>query len=383
MISYGRQSIDECDIQAVVDCLRSDFLTQGPRVPMFEQTLATLVGAEHAVAVNSGTSAIHLACLALGVGPGDHVWTSPITFVASANAPLYCGATVDFVDVDPTTNNLCTTALRKKLESASKVNALPKVVIPVHLAGHSCDMAEIQNLAQEFGFSVIEDAAHALGSSYAEHPIGSCKYSDITIFSFHPVKTITTGEGGAATTNDAGLAKKMEQLRSHGVTRDSSSFVSEDTPLWGYEQHALGFNYRLSDLAASLGTTQLSKLNDFIQKRRSLAERYFNLLGNSHLMLPDPKYLTSSAWHLFIVSVPGCRNSRDEIFETMRSRHVGVNLHYPPVHLQPFYRERGFNPGDFPVAETYARRAITLPLHPGLHQRDVCHVASVLLELAS
>ena len=350
---------------------------------MFEQTLATLVGAEHAVAVNSGTSAIHLACLALGVGPGDHVWTSPITFVASANAPLYCGATVDFVDVDPTTNNLCTTALRKKLESASKVNALPKVVIPVHLAGHSCDMAEIQNLAQEFGFSVIEDAAHALGSSYGGHPIGSCKYSDITIFSFHPVKTITTGEGGAATTNDAGLAKKMEQLRSHGVTRDSSSFVSDDTPLWGYEQQALGFNYRLSDLAASLGTTQLSKLNDFIQRRRSLAERYFNLLVDSHLELPDPKYLTSSAWHLFIVSVPGCRHSRDEIFKTMRSRHVGVNLHYPPVHLQPFYRARGFNPGDFPVAETYARRAITLPLHPGLHQRDVCHVASVLLELTS
>ena len=383
MISYGRQSIDECDIKAVVDCLRSDFLTQGPQVPKFEQTLASLVGAEHAIAANSGTSAIHLACLALDVGPGDHVWTSPITFVASANAPLYCGATVDFVDIDPNTNNLCTTALRKKLKSASKVNALPKVVIPVHLAGHSCDMAEIQNLAQEFGFSVIEDAAHALGSSYGGHPIGSCKYSDITIFSFHPVKTITTGEGGAATTNDEALAKKMGQLRSHGVTRDFTSFISEDTPVWGYEQHTLGFNYRLSDLAASLGTTQLSKLNDFIQKRRSLAESYFNLLGKSHLELPDPKYLTSSAWHLFIVSVPGCRNSRDEIFETMRNRHVGVNLHYPPVHLQPFYRERGFNPGDFPVAEAYAQRAITLPLHPGLHQRDVCHVASVLLELTS
>lgn len=381
MISYGRQSISLSDIEAVIACLESEFLTQGPEVHIFEQKLAHLVEAKHAVAVNSGTSALHLACLALGVGPGDSVWTSPITFVASANAALYCGAEIDFVDIDPITNNLCPRALREKLELAHASGSLPKIVIPVHLAGHPCDLKAIHELAREFGFSVIEDAAHALGSFYDKAPVGNCRYSDITIFSFHPVKVITTGEGGAATTNNPELFRKMEQLRGHGITREPTNFSSKTTPAWGYEQQLLGFNYRLSDLAASLGSSQLNRLQSFVSSRRVLAAKYFELLSDTPLELPDSNFLEESAWHLYIVKLPADENGRDSVFEEMRRRGIGVNLHYPAVHLQPFYRSRGFAEGSFPVAESYARRAITLPLHPELNCEDITKVVHVLSEL--
>ena len=364
MIPYGRQSISQADIDAVVEALKSDFLTQGPAIPRFEAGAATYFGAGHAVAVNSATAALHVACLALDVGPGDLVWTSPITYVASANCALYCGAEVDFVDIDPETYCLSVERLAEKLEQAESAGRLPKVVIPVHLAGQSCDMAGIQELAGRYGFRTVEDASHAVGASYRGGPVGDCRFSDIAVFSFHPVKIITTGEGGMALTNDAELARRMALYRSHGVTRDAADFERPADGGWYYEQQVLGFNYRMTDIAAALGTSQLTRLNEFVARRRALAARYDQLFGNAPLKRPWQHPDTQSSWHLYVIRVDA--DAHRAAFDGLRERGIGVNLHYIPVYLQPFYRRLGFEPGLCPEAEAYYREAITLPLYPGL-----------------
>lgn len=367
MIPYGRQSISQDDIDAVVAVLRSDFLTQGPAVPRFEAALAERVGARHAVAVNSATSALHIACLALGVGPGDVVWTSPTTFVASANCARYCGADVDFVDIDPVTWNMSVTALEAKLVAAQQAGRLPKVVIPVHLTGKPCDMAPIHALGQRFGFAIIEDASHAVGATYLDSRIGDCRFSDVTVFSFHPVKIITTGEGGIAMTNDAGLAGKMAALRSHGITRDSALFVGEPAGPWHYEQQMLGFNYRMIDVEAALGISQLHRLDEFLARRNAIAQRYDRLLQKLPLQLPELGNDRTSAFHLYVVRLPGRDAARHRrVFDALRAAGIGVNLHYTPVHLQPDFRRLGFAPGMFDQAEAYAESAISLPMYPDL-----------------
>jgi UDP-4-amino-4,6-dideoxy-N-acetyl-beta-L-altrosamine transaminase len=365
-IPYGRQSVDEADIKAVSDVLRSDFLTQGPAVPAFERAVAAYVGAAHAVATCNATAALHLACLALGVGPGDRVWTSPITFVASANCALYCGAQVDFVDIDPATCNMSVAALEAKLEAAKKTGGLPKVVIPVHLCGQSCDMAAIGALAQCYGFRVVEDASHAIGARYRNGPVGDCRHSDIAIFSFHPVKIITTGEGGMALTNDAGLARRMELLRSHGITRDPAEMTHAPDGPWYYQQVALGFNYRMTDIQAALGRSQLVHLDDWIAARHRIAARYDTAFRSMPVTPPRAQPDCFSAWHLYAIQV----ERRNAVFQALRAAQIGVNVHYIPVHLQPYYRSLGFRPGDFPAAETYYARAISLPIFSGLSEQQ-------------
>ena len=366
-IPYGRQTITEEDIKAVTEILRSDFLTQGPAVPAFEAAVAAHCSARHAVAVNSATSALHLACLALGAGPGDLVWTSPITFVASANCALYCGARVDFVDIDPETFNMSTEALAAKLEQAEKTGALPKIVIPVHMAGLSCDMAAIGRLAERYGFAVIEDASHTIGARYQDRPVGDCRFSDITVFSFHPVKIITTAEGGMAVTNNETLARKMALLRSHGVTRDPAEMTHAPEGGWYYQQVALGFNYRMTDILAALGSSQMKSLDMWVAQRRRLAARYDAALAALPLILPARRQDASSAWHLYIVQVKeSAPMNRAALYQALRQDEIGVNVHYIPVHLQPYYRQFGFRPGDFPNAEAYYRRALSLPLFAGL-----------------
>lgn len=379
-IPYGRQDIDGNDIEAVVEVLTSDFLTQGPVVPRFEEALAAYCGVEHAVAANSATSALHMACLALGVGPGDRVWTSPVTFVASANCALYCGAEVDFVDIDPQTCNLSVIALEEKLRHARAGNCLPKVVIPVHLAGQSCDMQAIARLAEEFGFAVIEDAAHAIGGRYHQRPVGDCRYSDITVFSFHPVKIITTAEGGVATTMKAELAERMRDLRSHGITRDRGRLLQDDGP-WYYEQQSLGFNYRMTEIQAALGLSQMTRLDSFVERRSELARQYDRLLDGMPLMRQEEHPHSDSSWHLYIVRLAASAadaGRHRQVFDALRHAGIGVNLHYIPVHLQPYYRGLGFRQGDFPHAEDYYRRAISLPLYPGLTQSQQDHVVASL-----
>lgn len=368
MIPYGRQDISEADIAAVVEVLRSDYLTQGPKVPAFEAALANHVGAAHAIAVNSATSALHIACLALGVGPGDCVWTSPITFVASANCALYCGAEVDFVDIDPQTWNMCPRALEAKLVEAKARGRLPKVVIPVHLAGESCDMAAIHGLAQQYGFRIIEDASHAVGGKYRGAFIGSGQYSDITVFSFHPVKIITTAEGGMAMTNDPALAARMGLLRSHGITRDPAEMTHAPDGPWYYQQVALGFNYRMTELQAALGLSQLQRLDEFVARRHVLARRYDELLADNPLILPTADPNNYSGLHLYVVRVPEARagKSHGVVFDALRSAGIGVNLHYIPVHTQPYYAALGFRPGDYPEAERYYAEAISLPMFHGM-----------------
>jgi len=368
MIPYGRQSISQADIDAVVATLKSDFLTQGPAVPRFEASTAAYCGAAHAVAVNSATSALHIACLALDVGPGDLVWTSPITYVASANCALYCGAEVDFVDIDPKTYCLSVERLAEKLERAEAAGRLPKVVIPVHLAGQSCDMATIQQLARRYGFRTVEDASHAVGASYRGGPVGDCRFSDIAVFSFHPVKIITTGEGGMALTNDSDLARRMALYRTHGVTREPAEFERPADGGWYYEQQALGFNYRMTDIAAALGASQLTRLGEFVARRRALAARYDDLFGNTSLKRPWQHPDTQSSWHLYVIRVDA--DARRAAFDGLRDRGIGVNLHYIPVYLQPFYRRLGFEPGLCAEAEAYYREAITLPLYPGLSDSE-------------
>ena len=382
MIPYGRQSIDEADIKAVTDVLRSDFLTQGPQVPIFEAAVAAQVGAAHAVAANSATSALHIACMALGLGPDDWLWTVPITFVASANVGLYCGARVDFVDIDAHTLTMCPTALEAKLAWAADRGCLPKVLIPVHLTGRSCDMARIHALAQRYGVAVIEDASHAIGADYQGAPVGDCRFCDITVFSFHPVKIITTAEGGMACTQDAGLAQAMELARSHGVTRDPAIMQGPVDGAWSYQQVALGYNYRMTDLQAALGVAQMQKLEHFIQRRRDLAQWYHTALADLPLSCPALPDDASSAWHLYVVQLDLDQISRPkaDLFEALRGRGIGVNLHYIPVHLQPYYRALGFKPGDFPVSEAYYERALTLPLHPQLTDDELNTVVTVLTE---
>lgn len=374
MIPYGRQDISQDDIDRVVEVLRSDFLTQGPRVPDFEASLASYVGASHALAMNSATSALHVACAALGLGPGDWLWTSPVTFVASANCGLYCGAQVDFVDIDPKTYNMSTEALAAKLERAQAEGKLPKVVIPVALCGQSCDMEEIHRLSKIYGFSVIEDASHAIGGKYNGAPVGSGRYADITIFSFHPVKIITTAEGGMAVTNNPKLAERMALLRSHGITRDPNLMTHAPDGPWYYQQVDLGYNYRMTELQAALGLSQMERLDSYIAARVERAKRYDTALSDLPITLPEQLPGTNSAWHLYVIQLQDSAPvAHRELFEKLRGDGIGVNLHYIPVHLQPYYKAMGFAEGDFPVAEAYYKRAISLPLFATLthEQQDV------------
>lgn len=364
MIPYGRQDIRQEDIDAVIEVLRSDFLTQGPQVPLFEAAVAQAGGAAHAVAVNSATSALHIACLALGLGPGDWLWTSPITFVASANVGLLCGAQVDFVDVDPDTANMCPKALAVKLAQARAEGRLPKVLIPVHMGGQSCDMAAIGALARDYGVKVIEDASHAIGARYLGRPVGDCRFSDITVFSFHPVKIVTTAEGGAATTQDARLAQRMELFRSHGVTRDPALMEWESDGPWYYQQVELGLNYRMTEMQAALGVAQMHRLAEYVDRRNALADRYDALLAGLPLRVPGRLAGARSAFHLYAIRVDAAR--RRAVFEGLRAEGIGVNVHYIPVHTQPYYRRLGFAPGQFPAAEAYYAQAISIPLYAGL-----------------
>lgn len=380
MIPYGRQDICEDDINHVVDILRSDFLTQGPAVGAFERAVAEHCRASHAVAVNSATSALHLACLSLGLGPGDWLWTSPITFVASANCALYCGAKVDFVDIDPHTYNLSVECLEGMLAKAERDGRLPKIVVPVHLCGQSCDMAAIGALGRRYGFRIVEDASHAIGGTYQGEPVGNCRHSDITILSFHPVKIITTGEGGVALTNDTELASKMDLLRSHGVTRDPRRMTHEPDGPWYYQQIALGFNFRMTDMQAALGCSQIRRLSTFVQRRQELASRYDERLSSMPIVTPWQSPDTCSARHLYVIRVPvGCGgSSRRNTFESMRENGIGVNVHYIPVYLQPYFRAMGFAPGLCPESERYYAEAISLPLYQGMDYRQQDEVISAL-----
>lgn len=381
MIPYGRQTISQADIESVVQVLRSDFLTQGPQVPAFEAGVARHVGAPHAIAVNSATSALHMACLALDLGPGDWLWTSPNSFVASANCALYCGAQVDFVDIDPHTYNLCPQRLADKLIAAKKAGKLPKIVVPVHFAGQSCDMLAIAALAQEYGFKVIEDASHAIGGRWLGNFIGASQYSDITVFSFHPVKIITTAEGGLLTTRDAGIAQRLADLRSHGITRDAARMQRHDQGPWYYEQQSLGFNYRMTELQAALGISQLTELDRFVARRHELVARYEQGLEALPLVKPWQHTGSYSAFHLYVVQVTDDATlDRRKLFDTLRAAGILVNVHYIPIHLQPHYARMGFKIGDFPNAEAYYSRAISLPLYAGLSEADQDYVIATLKE---
>lgn len=381
MIPYGRQDISQADIDSVVEVLRSDFLTQGPVVPAFENAVAGYCGASHALAVNSATSALHVACLALGVGKGDVVWTTPITFVASANCALYCGAEVDFVDIDSRTYNMSVDRLSDKLAQAKKNGGLPKVVIPVHLCGQPCEMEAIHALSIEYGFKIIEDASHAIGGRYKGEPIGNCRYSDIAVFSFHPVKIITTGEGGMLLTNDAKLAKRMALLRSHGITREAGEMSHVPDGPWYYQQIELGYNYRMTDIQAALGLSQMKRLDEFVTKRNTLAARYSQLLEGCSVTTPWNHADGYSSFHLYVVrlQVSQSATSRREVFERLRSNGVGVNLHYIPVYHHPYYERIGFNRSDFPEAERYYSEAITLPIYPGLTEDQQSEVVRLLV----
>lgn len=385
MIPYGRQDITQSDIDAVIKVLQSDYLTQGPMVPRFEQSVASHVGASHALAVNSATSALHIACLALGLGPGDRLWTSPITFVASANCGLYCGAEVDFVDIDPRTYNLCAKALEVKLQQAKLKDELPKVVVAVHLCGQPCDMQAIRSLSFEYGFKVIEDASHAIGGRYKGKFIGNCEYSDVTVFSFHPVKIITTAEGGMALTNDDYLAERMGLLRSHGVTRDSTLMSKEPDGPWYYEQIELGYNYRMTELQAALGLSQMERLDHYVSRRHELAARYNQLLEGLPVVSPYQHEASYSGMHLYVIrlKLDLIRKTHLEVFEGLRALGVGVNLHYIPVHTQPYYSRLGFEPEDFPRAQEYYSEAISLPLFQTMTNDQQDAVVSALAEVLS
>jgi len=381
-IPYGRQDIDDSDIAAVVDVLKSDFLTQGPIVPRFEQEVARYCGVPHAVAVNSATSALHIACLALGLGPGDVLWTSPVTFVASANCALYCGADVDFVDIDKDTYNLSPEALEAKLLRASETGKLPKVVVAVHLCGQPCEMQVIDRLAKMYGFAVIEDASHAIGGRYEDGPIGDCRYSDITVFSFHPVKIITSAEGGMAVTKDAELAHRMALLRSHGITRDPNLMTHAPDGPWYYQQIDLGFNYRMTELQGALGLSQMQRIDAYVARRHELARRYDELLQGLPVTCPWQHPKGYSGLHLYVVrlKLSEIASSHLDVFKSLQKEQIGVNLHYIPVHLQPYYQRMGFKAGDFPEAERYYAEAISLPMYPKMTEAQQDFVVATLRE---
>ena len=385
MIPYGRQDITQADIDAVVEVLRSDFLTQGPAVPMFEQTIASYCGAQHAVAANSSTSALHIACMALELGPDDWLWTSPNTFVASSNCGLYCGAQVDFVDTDPRTYNLCPLTLERKLIVAEREGRLPKVVVPVHLCGQSCDMLAIHELAQRFGFKIIEDASHAIGGKYKNEAIGNCRYSDITVFSFHPVKIITTGEGGMALTNDPELANRMVRNRSHGITSDVDQMQARPVnEIWNYQQISLGFNYRMTDIQAALGVSQMARLDEFVNKRRRIAKRYDEALAGFPLQTPWQHPDSYSSYHLYPIRLKlgEIEKTQRQVYDALHAAGILVNLHYIPVYRQPYYETMGFEAGYCQNAEQYHKEAISIPMYPAMsatQQDTVIQVLSTIL----
>lgn len=379
MIPYGKHLVDEDDVDAVVEVLRNQFLTQGTVVPQFEQALCEYTGANHCVAVNSATSGLHVACLAAGVTAGDSVWTVPNSFVASANCALYCGATIDFVDIDPLTRNIDISALATKLQHAATQNCLPKALIVVHFSGLSCEMQTIQKLTQLYSIVLIEDAAHGLGGSYQQSKIGSCVYSDMAVLSFHPVKSITSAEGGAVLTNQSQLYQKLQLFAKHGVTKDSLQYQGESHGPWYYQQLELGYNYRLSDLHAALGLSQLNKLDVFIQKRSELAKVYDNALADLPLKLPVEEPQFKSAWHLYMVELT--QHDRQHVYQQLHDKGVGVNVHYIPIHLQPYYQQLGFKQGDFPVSEHFYQNALTLPLFPSLTDTEQAKVIAVLHEV--
>lgn len=380
MIPYGSQDITQADIDAVIEVLRSDFLTQGPMVPRFEHEVAEHVGAKHAIAVNSATSALHIACLALGLGPGDWLWSTPITFVASTNCALYCGAQVDFVDVDAATYNLDPVALERKLIQAEKVGRLPKILVPVHLCGQPCDMVVLAALAVRYGFKIIEDASHAIGGRYRNAFVGNCQYSDVTVFSFHPVKIVTTAEGGMALTNDDTLAARMSLLRSHGITRDPALMNGDSDGPWYYQQVDLGYNYRMTELQAALGVSQMTRLDAYVERRHSIARRYDALLADLPVFVPHRHADSYSAFHLYVIRVPrtGGNRCRRAVFEDLRADGIGVNVHYIPVHRQPYYHAMGFREGDFPEAESYYSEAISLPMYPTMTEAQQDEVVGAL-----
>lgn len=382
-IPYGRQSIDQADIDSVVAVLQSAMITQGPTVERFEKALADYCWANYAVAVNSATSALHIACLALDVGEGDIVWTSPLSFVASANCALYCGARIDFVDIDPISYNMSIEALEEKLKVAEKSGELPKVIIPVHLSGLPCDMHAIGHLADQYGFSVIEDASHAIGGRYLNEPVGSCGYSDITVFSFHPVKIITSAEGGMAMTNNPELAARLQRLRSHGITRDPALMTHEPDGPWYYQQIELGFNYRMTDLQAALGLSQLQRIDGFIQRRHEIANIYDNQLADLPLLLPTRSSNSHSALHLYIVRLDEAKVSltHRQVFEALREKNIGINLHYIPIHTQPYFSELGFKEGQFPEAERYYQQAFSIPIFPDMTEQQQSQVCDALMEV--
>ena len=371
-IPYGRQDISQEDIDTVVEVLRSDWITQGPKIAVFEKILSDYCGAKYAVAVSSATAGLHIACLAAGLSQGDILWTSPNTFVASANCGLYCGATVDFVDIDPNTYNLSIEELERKLTEAENQGCLPKVVVPVHFSGQSCEMEKIAQLSAKYGFRVIEDAAHGIGGRYQGEPVGSCQFSDMAVFSFHPVKIITTGEGGMVLTNKEDLYEKLIRLRSHGITRKVELMREESHGPWYYQQLELGFNYRMTDIQAALGASQMQRLDEFVKRRRFLAERYNQLLQDLPLVLPWQHPDTESSWHLYVIRLKLDKISKThrQVFEELRQAKIGVNVHYIPVHTQPYYKQLGFKWGDFPQAEQYYREAISIPIYYGLTEEN-------------
>ena len=381
-IPYGRQDINEEDIAAVEAVLRSEWLTQGPAVERFENATGTYCGASYGVAVNSATSGLHLACRAVGLGPGSLLWTVPNTFVASPNSALLSGASVDFVDIDPASYNMSVPALAAKLEWAARAGKLPKAVMPVHFAGRSCEMREIAELAKQYDFKIIEDASHAIGGEYLGEKIGSCRWSDIAVFSFHPVKIITTGEGGMVVTNDLALRDKTMSLRSHGITRDPLRMTSSPDGSWYYQQTELGFNFRMTELQAALGTSQLRRIDSFVVRRRQLAARYDEAFAQLPIGIPQHAPNSISAWHLYVIQVDETHagKSRKEVFENLRAAGIRVNVHYIPVHTQPYYRQFGFSPGDFPAAEQYYARAISLPMYAALTDEEQEYIISAMLE---
>lgn len=383
MIHYGKQLIERDDIDQVLSVLKSDFLTQGPQIPLFEGELARYVGSNFSVATNSATSALHIACLALGVGKGDILWTVPNSFVASANCGLYCGAEIDFVDIDPITLNMSVHSLAEKLRNAKERNQLPKVIVPVHFSGSPCDMKKINQLTQKYGVKIIEDASHALGAEYRQKKVGNCEYSDITVFSFHPVKIITTGEGGMATTNNENLFQRMQMFRSHGVTRTFENGSDNLNSPWYYEQKLLGYNYRITDIQAALGRTQLRKVDKFVASRKKIADRYISSFHKFDLTLPTVLSNEKSSWHLFPIQLNGCKNINNKIgvYEDFLTKGIRLNVHYIPIHTQPYYKSLGFKEGDFPVSESYYQRAFSLPIFPSMTDHEQLLVIEAVGEI--